>query len=594
MKISWISRNFLQFSVLSTLRSAQVFIFIALIIWVAHFCHFQSFGLYEDDFTRIPNAMGMTRTEVSNYILKLILEFRDETQGRPLHPGLIYGFSFLGSKLGGLQTVYLIGYAVITINAFLFYIFLMRIFPHKVFALTGVLAWALFPVDTTKIFLTHSLGVQPSLTFLLFALHCYLSNNRKLAYLILFGSLMTYETLFPLFWAAPLLRNKWDSLKLIKEMFKHTLILAVMIFCVFVLRKVKGESRVDDLELTSSIFGIIRNMCIGPLISLRTLIYRPLQTLLKMKGMKGEILLFVTLSFAALVWIFSRLKLKLSSNDLTLKTCIDNKVLDLKVIALFHALVKLVVIGFVMLTLAYPLSFSNSVYSINGRGSRVHFAAAIGISIICACLCSGMMMIAKIYNKKNLAAGILAAFFSLLVGFGLIVQHNYKLSWQYQRAFWTDLIELCPDLKKGTVILVESTGLPNVKHILSYSRPLPRILSQIYQFPDDWKSPQYSILDPSDQPKVYELKSGWEKRILSDQNLFRLDKSVTIKGDLPRTYLVDSSSVIFIETKTGKLFRRIEPLIIKDQVFPLKQKANSFVSSFDQRLLYKYLIESPN
>lgn len=588
LKSSYISQNLSQFLVLRTLRSAQVFIFIALIIWVTHFWHFQSFGLYEDDFTRIPNAMEMTGSEVSNYILKLILRFGG--QGRPLHPGLIYGFSFLGSKLGGLQTVYLIGYAIITVNAFLFYVLLRRIFPHKVFALMGVLAFALFPVDTTKIFLTHSLGVQPSLTFLLLALHCYLSNKKKLAYLILFGSLITYERLFPIFWVAPLLRNKWNSLKLLQEMFKHTLILAVMIFCIFMLRKVKGESRVDDLEFTSSIFQIIRDMSIGPLISLRTFIYRPLQTLLKLKG---ELLLFVSLSLAALVWIFSQLKLKLSSKELTLKTFIDNRVLHLKSIQLFHPLVKLAVIGFVMLILAYPFTFHGSIYDISGRASRVHVAAAIGVSIICACLCSGIMMIAKIYGQKNLAAGILAAFFSLLVGFGLIVQHDYKLAWQYQRAFWTDLIQLCPDLKKGTVILVESTGLRDIEQINANTWPLPRILGQIYQFPDDWKHPtKHPFFYPDRQPRVYRLQKRWRSRIVSDRNLFQLDES-TIIGPPTLYDVVDSANVILIETKNGKLTRRTEPLIIDGQEFPLKPQSASELPPFEKGHLYDYLIRSP-
>ncbi len=310
--------------------------------------------------------------------------------------------------------------------------------------------------------------------------------------------------------------------------------------------------------------------------------------------MKGEVLLFVTLSFAIFVLIFSQLKLKLSSNELIRKTFIDNRVLNLEIIHLFHPLIKLVVIGFIALILAYPLTFHGSVYDIDGRASRVHVGAAIGISIICASLCSAIMMTAKIYGQKNLVAAILATFFSLLVGFGLIVQHDYKLSWQYQRAFWTDLIELCPDLQKGTVILVEPTGLRKVKQIHSYAWPLPRILSQIYQFPDDWKSPQYSILDPSYQPKVYELKSGWKRRILSDKNLLQLDEFTTVKGKLPRTYLVESSNTIFIETKNRKLVRRTEPLIIKGQALSLKQKGDSVISSFDKRLLYKYLIKSSN
>lgn len=126
-------------------NTIKVFLLLAITTWIAHFWHSASFGLYEDDYGRVSQVMGITWLELWDLILN-----KSFGQGRPLHDGLIYLFSFLGLKLGGLHVVYWIGYAIVTINSFLFYLLLKRMFAKQGFAIIGALAFCLFPAGHSE------------------------------------------------------------------------------------------------------------------------------------------------------------------------------------------------------------------------------------------------------------------------------------------------------------------------------------------------------------------------------------------------------------------------------------------------------------
>ena len=569
-----------RFPILKNLGEAKIFIVLAITIWIAHFWHCASFGLYEDDSARIPEAMGITGAELWDYLLNLFLHF-GETEGRPLHPGFIYLFSFLGGKLGGLNGIYWIGYIIVTVNSLLFYALLKRLYNQLNFAVIGALAFILFSADTTRILLTHSLGHQPSLMFLFFALHSYLSGRKKLSYLVILGSLLCYETVFPVFLAAPLLKKKWNS-QLIRELFRHALVLGLMIVGVVIFRKLTGESRVNNLDIFSTITISIRHMFIGPIVSMGLFFYRPLEPL---RALNRELMVFLPISFAGLLWVLSSLKSNSSSNVLSLTSPVEGRLFPQGTYDLFKPLVKLALTGLIMLILAYPFTLTVPVTVLGGQETRVHLAAVVGASILLACICSAILLMGRIYGKKRLATLGIAAFFSLLIGFGLIVQRDFKISWQYQKAFWTDVIRLCPDLTDGTVIFVEETSLKTRKYISANTWSLPIILSYIYQFPEQWKF----------SPRVYRLPLHWQKKIVSDENLFYLDAFENIwvaQSEHNRKF--ESSSVILLEAKNGQLTRRIKPLIIGDQEFRLKKKSASEILPFKKGILYDYLIVSSN
>ncbi len=98
------------------IKTLATLLLIAALIWVTRFWHSPQFGLYEDDYTRIPQALAMTGSELWKIIVQAFRYFLDH--GKPLHPTLIYSLALIGGRIGDLFGVYIIGYLIVTINAF--------------------------------------------------------------------------------------------------------------------------------------------------------------------------------------------------------------------------------------------------------------------------------------------------------------------------------------------------------------------------------------------------------------------------------------------------------------------------------------------
>lgn len=551
-----------------------IFALLAVMIWVARYWHSGSFGLYEDDLTIIPRAVEMTLPDLVNYVISYIVHLYGHA--RPLSDSLIYIFSFLGWGIAKLNGIYWIGYAIVTFNSFLFYVLLKRLYS-QVFAITGALAYCLFSADTTQAFLTHSLGLQPSLTLLLLAFHSYLSKKQWLSYVVVLVILFSYETPFPVFFAVPLLAKKWDK-GLIKELIKHILILGIMVIAIFLLRSTVGEGRVAGLGFPAIVITPILHMIQGPVVSMGTYFYRPLLTLRALNNL--ELVLVIGLAFPVLAWVLSRIKLDMTIDVRNLITSIKDKTLISRLPDSLKTLVRLAVVGLVMLILAYPLTFTVRAYAISGRDTRVHLAAVVGASILLAVICTLVLYVSNTYKKKWLCIFILTVFFTLLLGYGFVVQRDYSLAWEYQKEFWTSLIPLIPDATNGTVILVDPSGLKDTRQIGANTWNLPRVLNQIFQYPADWKNP----------PRVYRLLPGWQDHIVTKDGQFQVNELTATAP--PSLYtVVDSSDVILIETGTGRLVRRSGPLLIGDLQFTLKNALIGQPQSIEKGFLFDYLVQ---
>jgi hypothetical protein len=547
---------------------------LALVIWVAHFWYSRQFGLYEDDWHRIPKVIGTSWHDLWT-LIRLHSRFRP-SEGRPFHPALIMLFSFLGFKAGGLHAVYTIAFAIALTNAILFYWFLKRVVGDGVFALLGALAFSLFPADTTQSFLTHALGVQPSITLVLLAFHCYLSDWKKCSYVFILLTLFTYETPFPVFFVAPLLQRRPKS-----QIVRHCVVLMAILTSVIVLRALAAESRVSHLGLQELLL-FLTNPITGPLVTLLQYVYRPLQALFLLSGYEPLALLACCIGLAAIL-----------SRGLWSETRSTRQPVWSSLSCSQPAL-----IGLIMLIAAYPLTLTTLGFAVAGRGTRAHTAAIFGGSILCACACSVIFSRSTSTLRKCFATVGVASFFTLLLAFGLSVQRDYLLSWQEQRGFWTDFVRLCPDLSDGDVIFVEPTGLRDTRQLLFlrkeiYGVPDTRqiksldtvfdVLPEVYRFPAVWMRP----------PRVYRLPLDWEKKIFVGENELR---TISIETDRGYAFLpvltVPGSKVIFLETKNGRLTRRTDlPTIDGER---LKLKKDVVVSSpLEESSIYPYLILPP-
>ena len=71
-------------------------------VLVTDFLNYAQFGLYEDDLTIIPGAMGMNLSELAQFIVTSVVNVSGH--GRPLSNSFIHLFSFLGWRLAGLMS----------------------------------------------------------------------------------------------------------------------------------------------------------------------------------------------------------------------------------------------------------------------------------------------------------------------------------------------------------------------------------------------------------------------------------------------------------------------------------------------------------
>ncbi len=558
---------------------------LACVVWVTRFWHSPAFGLYEDDYTKIPWAMSTTWGELWHQIGEYSRTLGDNA--KPLHAALIFLFSYAGNRLGGLWGAYLLGFSIVAANCVLFYFLLRRISGRRV-AVIGGLAFALFPADTTQALLTHGFGLQCSLAFLLLALHAYLGGQRLIAYLMAFLILITYETPYPVFLAAPLLLHPWDR-RWIRRSLGHALVMAGMLVAVFLVRRLVGEGRVFDLEIVSAIRITIMHMAFGPLATIGMFPYRALQALL---GLDGETATAILLSFSLLAGVLSQIGAPpVEGVGLSVSWV---KSLDVRSVFISVSARKawatavatrleegwLWIAGGEMLVLAYPLTYTLSAWESAGRATRVHMAAIVGASILFACVVSTLLQRSRTGRSRGWVRAGAAGILALLLGFGFVVQKDYVRSWVEQRSFWVQVVRLGPDVQEGTVVLVDPTGLQDTTQIGANTWNLPRILDQVYAFPEGWPEP----------PRVFRLVPGWQDAIVTEDGRFRLD-ATTVSAPPSLYRAVDSTSVILLTSANGQLARQPGPLLIGDDAFGLQSPAAELQRQLAPGPLYALLIE---
>jgi hypothetical protein len=580
MRISQLIRGLSR----SRYRNLVVFLLLALTVWAARFWHSPSFGLYEDDYTRIPQTLSMTGMDLVDEIIQAFKLFKDH--GKPLHSSVIYTLAFLGVRLGGLRGVYFISFLVVTLNASLFYSLLNRQYGKLIAFLAGI-AYCLYSADTTQAFLTHALGLQPSLTFFLLAAHAYLSNRKLLVYLLALCVLLTYETPFPLFLALPLFEQKWDR-RLWKRLLVNLITLGVILLGLIVIRRLVGESRVTELGIREALVTPMQHMLIGPLVSLSTFFYRPIQVL---KAIDLEIALGIGLGFMVMLFVLIWRHKAVSEIFSGSLTAIRSEGIFASVLAcrrdiksppvpdeLKHIL-KIGITGITLLVLAYPLTFTVRAHAISGRDTRVHFAGVVGAAMIMGCVSTLILIVSAAYRLKAVGNVILAGFFSLLLAYGFMIQDDYRAAWRLQQDFWTEAVRLIPDVGDGSIIIVEPEVFEDTLQIGANVWNLPRVLELLFHFPTSWDEP----------PRVYRLNTGWQNLIVVEGDLLKLDRDTTIAPSSLYTK-VNSPEVIFLQVRSGQLTRRDEPLDIDEMAYPIKQSASLGEPPFERDVLFEWMI----
>jgi hypothetical protein len=538
------------------------------LFWIVRYWHSGHFGLYEDDLTIIPDAFQRSFGSLIEFIYSYIIHLYGHA--RPLSDSFIYLFSWLGWRMDGLWGLYLIGYVITAVNIGLFYWLIRRVSDRPLALLSG-LAFVLYAADTTQAFLTHSLGLQPSVLLILLAMHSYLSGWRVLSYVLASAVLFGYELPFVLFAAVPLFKPAWNK-RLLKEFFLHILILGLMLGGIFIFRSYLGESRVVGLTLKQLATTPFLHMVQGPLVSLGTYILRPVQTL---QALSIEIALVILVVFAVLVLILWRLDIEpgIGLRALWRRVRTRESLPDS-----IKMLGRMAITGMALIVLAYPLTFTVRAYAISGRDTRVHAAGAAGAAILIGCTAYFLLMLAHHGRWRWAANLLLALFFALIAGYGFVIQNDYVRAWQLQKQFWAELLPLIPDAGDGTVILVDRAALTDTRQIGANYWNLPRVLMQLYDFPAGIQS----------VPVVHRLETDWENSLPGTDGRFQVNAQTTYS--VP-DYFGDFApeQVILIEAENGHLVRR-ETIKLNGKGYNLKSISNPVLPRLPHGFLYNLLL----
>ncbi len=547
----------------SQVLNILIIIFLAIVCWVTHFWDVSHFGLYEDDYTFVGQPISVDLYELIELIKGVWFNF---TQGRPIGFSCSYILAAISFSIGGLIGVYCAGYSIVLTNTLLFYWLMWRLSKNLRIATIAGLTFCLFPADTTATFLTHSLGLYCCITFFLLATHAYISNYYWLAYLAIAASLLSYETCLLLFLVVPLFKK---NINLKKELIHNGFIVLSLLFITIGIRKLASESRIIELDVLTAVGISLVHTLTGPFVSFGMYLYRPIYTVF---NWRLELFIFVPIAFIGIFLVLFKI---LSIEFSPISDRFNGQIIPKS---------RLWLAGTLMLFLAYPLTIILQAGVIDGRASRVHLAAIIGGSMLCTLAIDKLLLFAKVHDREKLGLMILSLMFALLVGFGLIVQSDYRLAWQNQQQLVTNIIKLCPDLEEGTSIFVEQKDFPNPIQIAGFGWSMPLILEYIYQFPPQWR-----VI-----PRIYPIHGDWQNQIDRSDNL-SLNKITEWLTFIPKQHpgIVKTQDVIKIDL-IDRQFIRTDRLLLKNGIeLKFKPRNPNAKLKFPTRPLYPYLI-SPN
>lgn len=561
--------------------AAWPLLFFLLLYWVVRFWSYTEFGFYEDDHHYVLRAINMPYREFVKYTFDVNHFLRFFGAGHPLHPRLITAGTKLGWWVGELRGLYWIAFFIGAVNISLFYKLMKRVHSASL-GFSATLMYVLYSADTTQAYLTFALGLQPSITFFLIAAHLYISGNRWIPYGLSVLSLLTYETVFPIYFALPLLRD-FHSKDRFKELWRHALATASIFAAIVIWRALVGENRLAQLTLAEAITTPIFHSIQGPIVSLGTYLYRPIQVLLSMTP--GILIACGILAVSITILLLKAYPEVIQEERPGVEPL--QRTRGLKAIGgLFRrdrweqldqrvkSLLWLAGTGVLMLILAYPLTFTVRAYAISGRDTRVHAAGVLGAAILLGSL--SMLILSRIRNRplrRGVVLGI-GIWLSLLGGFGFIVQRDYVQAWKYQQEFWSSLVPFAPDLEDGTTILVDPQGLIEPRFIAANTWSLPNVLKHLYVFPDEWDSP----------PRVHRLLPDWRSRTL--------ENSTEIKAlDYMWEYVVVPwDDLIVLETEDGEIVNRFETIQLDGVKYSLKPYESDQSLNLPASRVYPYFI----
>lgn len=515
-------------------NSILIFISLGSIIFISNYFYFTRFGFYEDDYYHITLHLKKTFPEIFSFIWTRLTNW---FKGHPF-AFLPSVFAFAGMRTGGIKTLYIFSYIILFVNSLMMYKLLRRIYPESaLFAFTAAVIFGIFPANTTKIFLAYSFTMQLSLTFLLIASILYISDWKKLSYIVITFALFTYEPSFMVFFGVPLLISNL-TVNFKKEYLKHAATMAVILAVIILIRFFIEEERIEYVSENLSVFtnDIFEGIISGPAAVFKSFFYGAAEAI---KNFNSGFLFFLTAGIV-IFFVTTVIIMKGDSKQIKNSGTESNKKKS-------SGLLRLAAVSVVLIALSYTIPLIQAPVTIfTGVLSSIHTASVFGSSILVSSVFLFCFNFVKIKPLRISLVLVLSVITGLMVCYNVIIQKDFVQSWENQKTFWSEVKRLCPDVSDSTVIFVmqnENNILPQTTYISSNSWTDPIILKQIYQFPEYWRNPS----------RVFVMREDFEKRVSATND--GLEWKVPEATWDAHTEILPDSNVIILNVNGDKLER---------------------------------------
>ena len=555
----------------------SIILILGLVVFAAHYIRFQQFGFFGDDYAFLTAYIKYKDQSFKFLYHSLMAFFFDALPtGRPIGFWLTLPLTNAGEFIAGKNGVFLVGFSIIWLNASLFYCILSYRFPQAV-SLTGAIAYTLFPATTTSAYYTHFMQLNPSFTICLAACILYLNKNRWLhycSYMTISLTLLTYETTILPFFAMPLLRYQWTK-ALLRKIFYHIALLSSFIAIYSFFRFSNQEQRI--LNATSNVNETISktfySFIIGPYTVVKLYFLR-LFTAIEKNDIFGFVIMLV--SALSLFFLFCKIKSTYQSNSNNFKSIslpfISRNKQMLNLTKNYFEASKLLITGAIIIVFSYSLSFTKfPPTQIEGQDTSVHLASSFGWGWFLAALFWIFFEISDKYKQRKVAATVIAIFFSLLIGFHIVIQNLYVHRHQIQKDFWTEFVNLCPDLEDETIVLFDTNGVSTNKgseNIVSVFGFKPygeyvraQTLTALFNFPKNWKR----------APTLLNFPHEEELCIRNNRIYWDIKSKKHYEWKVKYAGFLEPENIILLKYDRGKLVRVQDKIVLMGKELSLKK-----------------------
>ena len=419
-------------------RGPVVCLLLALLGLVGNYLYVRSFGIYEDDYFYTIPAFQWSGGECWAFMRHHLLAW---TQGRPIGYAANDLITWLSARGNSLELGYAFGAALLVTNTLLCYRLAATWFaPLGAFAAAAV--YCLNPADTAKVILMHRSFLLLGSTFLLSAFLAYRLQRLWLAYLAAAAALLTYETFFFPFLAAPLLLLSWKEFSW-RRLLGHGAICGAILVLVILIRRSRGDGRISETlgSLREVTDKAAHAVLLGPWTCLRLLVLRPWDAL--RSSSPGQWLVMLSVIGATVAVFPGTAALAALRNG-------REKILSFLLFG----------VGcLVLLALGYVVAIRPDNYPpvvTIGRLSGFNAPSALALGLLVGAL---VTLLAGVLPRPRVIAAVTGLLLGTLVSFGLEVQRvDYVTNWQQQRAFWATLLADSGEWDSGAVVLVQIEG----------------------------------------------------------------------------------------------------------------------------------------